>query len=281
MQEPKKRFNRIYIEITNICNLNCYFCKKNTRLPKEMSAALFKKVLEEIKDYTNIICLHVKGEPLLHSHFDEILTLCDNYNLNISLTTNGILLKSKISELVKHKSLSKIHISLNAEVNNLNYLDDIFNSVSLFPQDKIIVYRLWTQKSNNLDQKSTKIVEKLRKYYNLSEEIVENIKFKKNTKIDINKYVDKGLLFDWPVLNNNKTNNFYEGLNSQLAILSNGIVTPCCLDDDGIINLGNIFKESLDTILAKEKTRKIIKGFRDNKCVELLCQSCTYKNRFK
>ena len=276
----KKRFNRIYIEITNKCNLSCSFCKKSSRPLREMTINEFKEIISKIKDYTNTICLHVKGEPLLYSNLNEILTICDDNNINISLTTNGTLLKAKVDDLIKHKSLFKIHISLNAEVKNLNYLDDIFTAVSLFPQDKIIIYRLWAQKENKLDEKSTIIVEKLKDYYHLSTEVVENIKENKNTKIDINKYVDKNNLFEWPKISNVKTNGFCEGLKSQLAILSNGTVTACCLDDEGLINLGNIFEEDLKEILEKEKTKKIIEGFRDNKCVEKLCQSCYYKNRF-
>ena len=253
----KKRFNRIYIEITNKCNLSCSFCKKGVRPLREMTINEFKKIISKIKDYTNTICLHVKGEPLLYSNLNEILTICDDNNINISLTTNGTLLKAKVEDLIKHKSLFKIHISLNAEVKNLNYLDDIFTAGSLFPQDKIIIYRLWAQKENKLDEKSTIIVEKLKDYYHLSTEVVENIKENKNTKIDINKYVDKNNLFEWPKVSNAKTNGFCEGLKSQLAILSNGTVTACCLDDDGIINLGNIFEEDLKDILEKDKTKKI------------------------
>ena len=277
----KKRFNRIYIEITNKCNLSCSFCKKSIRPLKEMSVSEFKEIISKVKDYTNTICLHVKGEPLIHSNLNEILKICDDNNINISLTTNGTLLKAKINELISHESLSKIHISLNAEVNNLDYLNGIFKAVSNFPQDKIIIYRLWAQKENKLDEKSTEIVEKLKEQYRLSTETVEKIKNNKNTKIDINKYVDKDYLFEWPTVSNDKTNGFCEGLKSQLAILSNGTVTACCLDDDGIINLGNIFEEDLKDILEKDKTQKIIEGFRDNKCVEELCQSCYYKNRFK
>ena len=277
----KKRFNRIYVEITNKCNLSCSFCKKSIRPLKEMSVSEFKEVISKIKDYTNTICLHVKGEPLLHSKLNEILNICDDNNIKVSLTTNGTLLKNKINELIKHKSLSKVHISLNAEVTNQNYLNDIFKAVSNFPQEKIIIYRIWALKEDKLDEKSTKIVEKLKEYYNLSNDTVEKLQKKKNTKIDFNKYVDKDYIFIWPIISNNKSNGFCEGLKSQLAILSDGTVTVCCLDDDGLINLGNIFLENLKDILEKSKTKRIIEGFRNNKCVEKLCQSCSYKNRFK
>ena len=277
----KKRFNRIYVEITNKCNLSCSFCKKSNRLLKEMTVTEFKEVISKIKDYTNTICLHVKGEPLLHSKLNEILNICDDNNIKVSLTTNGTLLKNKINELINHKSLSKVHISLNAEVTNQNYLNDIFKAVSNFPQEKIIIYRIWALKEDKLDEKTTKIVEKLKEYYNLSNDTVEKLQKKKNTKIDFNKYVDKDNLFIWPIISNNKSNGFCEGLKSQLAILSDGTVTVCCLDDDGLINLGNIFLENLKDILEKSKTKRIIEGFRNNKCVEKLCQSCSYKNRFK
>lgn len=277
----KKRFNRIYIEITNKCNLNCSFCQKTTRNIKEMKIQEFEEVIRKIKDYTNTICLHVKGEPLLASNINEILSVCDKNNLQINLTTNGTLLKSKINDLKNHKSLSKIHISLNAEVNNIDYLDNILNSISLFPQEKIIIYSLWAQKSNKLDEKSTIIVEKLKDYYHLSTKDVEKIKTQKNIKLAKNVYLDKNTLFTWPKINEEKNNGSCKGLKDQIAILSNGIVTPCCLDGEGIINLGNIFTEDLKSILTKEKSKKIIKGFQENKCVEKLCQSCSYKNRFK
>ena len=113
-----------------------------------MSVSEFIEVISKIKDYTNTICLHVKGEPLLHSKLNEILNICDDNNIKVSLTTNGTLLKNKINELVNHKSLSKVHISLNAEVTNQNYLNDIFKAVSNFPQEKIIIYRIWALKED-------------------------------------------------------------------------------------------------------------------------------------
>ena len=82
------RFNRIYVEITNICNLNCSFCSKSNRTKKEMTVEEFKEVIKKIKDYTNMIYLHVKGEPLLHSHLDEILSICDKNNIKVKITTN-------------------------------------------------------------------------------------------------------------------------------------------------------------------------------------------------
>ena len=75
------KFNKIYIEITNYCNLNCSFCSRDDRIKHEMTIEEFKHIINEIKNYTESIYLHVKGEPLLHSKLDEILSICDENNL--------------------------------------------------------------------------------------------------------------------------------------------------------------------------------------------------------
>ena len=62
-----------------------------------MSAFEFSEVLQKIKDYTKTIYLHLKGEPLLHSQLDQILTMCDENNINVKITTNGTLLKNKLN----------------------------------------------------------------------------------------------------------------------------------------------------------------------------------------
>jgi len=61
-----KKFKKIYIEITNKCNLNCSFCLKDNRVSHEMSLEEFELVLKKIDQFTDYIYLHVKGEPLSH-----------------------------------------------------------------------------------------------------------------------------------------------------------------------------------------------------------------------
>ena len=97
-----KKFTRIYVEITNYCNLSCSFCSKDTRDKREMTVDEFKMVISKIKDYTENIYLHVKGEPLLHSKLDEILSICDENNINLKITTNGTMLSKKKDILLKH-----------------------------------------------------------------------------------------------------------------------------------------------------------------------------------
>ena len=146
-----KKLNKIYIEITNICNLNCSFCSKNSRKKENMTLEEFKQILEKIKHRTESIYLHVTGEPLLHPNFEEILSIIDKYNIRLNITTNGTLLKNKIEVLNKCKNLRKINISLHSENHDENYYNQVFNSVSKL-EDKTVIYRLWTLQNNKLDK---------------------------------------------------------------------------------------------------------------------------------
>ena len=120
-----KRFSKIYVEITNACNLNCSFCSKDNISKREMSPEEFNLVINKIKDYTDSIYLHVKGEPLLHSHFDEILDICDKHNIKVRITTNGTLLDKQKDVLLKHK-INQINVSLHSENNKRNYYESVF-----------------------------------------------------------------------------------------------------------------------------------------------------------
>lgn len=274
-----KKFNKIYIEITNSCNLNCSFCSKNKRLKKYMSIDKFEHILKEIEGKTDIIYLHVTGEPLLHPNFKEILSLTENYNLKVNLTTNGTLLKEKINDLKQVKTLSKINISLHCETNKKNYFEDIFTAIGQLPENVIVIYRLWTLKDNKLDEKSKKIVEKLKEQYNLSPDIVDKLYHEKNTKISSTIYVDKDNQFEWPTITDKQTDGYCHALKTHIAILVDGTLVPCCLDAEGTINLGNIFKESFENILSGEKYQELKQSFGNRKPCEKLCKSCTYKLR--
>ena len=117
------RFKKIYIEITNICNLNCSFCSKDNRELRELSLQEFDKILQNIRHYTNTIYLHIKGEPLLHTKFDQILDISKKYNLNVKITTNGCLLSKHLKTLQKYTNIRQINVSLHCENNMKDYLD--------------------------------------------------------------------------------------------------------------------------------------------------------------
>ena len=276
-----KKFKKIYVEITNTCNLNCSFCSKVEKPKRIMTKEEFSHILSEIKPFTDNIYLHVKGEPLLHPNLIDFLNIAEKNDIKINITTNGILFPKKVDELIKCNSLQKINFSLHSENNVPNYLENIFKSVEKL-KNQTVIYRLWTLQDGKFDEKSTKTVEKIIEYYKLSPETVEKIYKENNVKITSTIYVDKDNEFEWPDDNKNETTNgFCMALKTQIAILVDGTVVPCCLDSNGKINLGNIYTESFESIINSKRCQDLKKSFQDRKPCEKLCLSCTYKNRFK
>ena len=261
-------FNRIYIEITNICNLNCDFCPHTGRIKKSMTLDEFENVILKIKDYTKHIYLHVKGEPLMHNDLDGIIKIANKYNLNVNITTNARLLSNKI-DIINNNKVRQINISLHS-FNNLDEIKELLKVLENI-NDSYISLRLWNNKDNK------EILDILESHYNKKIEFTGK-RFTLTDKV----YLDKDILFEWPDIKREviTTHGTCKGAKSQIAILVDGTVVPCCLDNDGVINLGNIFDTSLSEILNSKRYKDIVDGFNNNKLVEELCQKCGYRNRF-
>ena len=69
------RFQRAYVEITNMCNRNCSFCPGTTRAPGWMEPEACRRMAEKLRPYTDYLCLHIMGEPLLHPRLALLLEI--------------------------------------------------------------------------------------------------------------------------------------------------------------------------------------------------------------
>ena len=80
------KFKKIYIEITNACNLNCPFCIKNKRKINYMTFDDYKEVINKIKNHTKEIYMHILGEPLLHPEIANFIEYANINNLLIFIS---------------------------------------------------------------------------------------------------------------------------------------------------------------------------------------------------
>ena len=266
-----KRFKKIYVEITNACNLNCSFCIKNSRKVESISIDKFKTLLDKVKPYTDYLYFHVLGEPLMHKNINELIDIASS-NFNINITTNGYL----IDRIKDNKNIRQLNISLHSFTgNNLKeYLDNVFNSVDKLILNKTYIsLRLWVKNTYNND-----IIDYINNRYNLN--IPYNIdNYKINDYLFINNFHE----FIWPDLDNN----CYEEIGTcyalidHIGILVDGTIVPCCLDTKGIINLGNIYNSNLDEILNSSRVVNMIEGFKNNKKIENLCRHCKFIDKNK
>ncbi|MBQ6838140.1 MAG: radical SAM protein [Clostridia bacterium] len=273
-------YNKVYVEITNICNMNCSFCHGHKREPGLMSIEEFSIILEKLKEQTKYIYYHLMGEPLTHPLLPEFVKLAGESGYKSIITTNGTLLKKCGDELL-NAGIHKINISLHSfengdYENHSNYIKNIADfSKKAADKGVIVVLRLWN-KGADFDRNNTTL--SLLKE-NISGDWVENTRgLKMRDKI----FLEWGERFQWPDKDAEIKGSKYfcYGLKDQFGILCDGTVVPCCLDSDGVINLGNIFTDDINSILNSKRATNIVEGFKCGKASEDLCKRCGYAQRF-
>lgn len=281
-----KRFRKIYLEISNICNLKCHFCPGTKRPLRRMSEEQMAKILPKLFPYTDYLYFHLMGEPLGHPELKRFLQMAKETGFKVILTTNGTLLSKKQEMLLDPLALPhKVNISLHAfEANDLaisfeDYLREALAFGKAAEGKMIVVYRLWNQGGE--DDKNDAILSKMKEVFSK-----EWVKEKHGIRIGEKIYVEHGDKFEWPDLSAEvqshaeKEKTFCYGLRDQMGILCDGSVVPCCLDHEGDILLGNIFEDDLETILSSERATRIYQGFLQGKAPEELCRRCGYAGRF-
>ncbi|MDU6295769.1 radical SAM protein [Clostridium celatum] len=288
------RFKKVYIEITNVCNLSCNFCPKTNRKYKFMGKEEFLHILKEVKPFTDHIYFHLMGEPLLNENIDYFLEESYKNHLKVNLTTNGTLLKKVEDKLINSKALRQINISLHSfEANEKTVeLEDYINNVTDFitkarsNSDIICAIRLWNMDNNDLkgaNGLNSDILKMLEENLELDFSIGEKLQETNRIKLKDKVYLNMAEKFEWPDIQIDSLGEevFCHGLRNQIGILVDGTVVPCCLDSEGNINLGNIFEKSMKDIVEDKRTRDIYDGFSRRRAVEELCKKCGYATRFK
>lgn len=275
-----KRFRKVYVEISNICNLKCSFCPGTHRAPKMMDITEFKRVINQVTPFTDYLYFHLLGEPLLHPNLADFLNICEENNLKVIITTNGTLLKNQQEVLIHSNSHYKTVISLHSFEANLNqnfndYINNCLSYAKTAEGKKIVVLRLWN--SGGEDKLNQNILQKIEAIFPAPWRDTRGGK-----QIGNNIYIQFGDKFDWPDINNTNDSEtaFCYGMRDQIGILCDGTVVPCCLDNNGEINLGNIFEADLGDIINSPRAVNIYNGFSNRKAMERLCKKCTFARKF-
>ena len=277
-----RRFAKAYVEITNICNLDCGFCHKTKRSPRSMSADEFKAVISRLSGHTDYIYFHLLGEPLLHPELEAMLGMAADAGFNCCITTNGFLLRERAQALRKAKQLYKLSVSLHSfEANSVpvkleEYLEAVWEQCSyLAMQGTICVLRLWNEGGESA----------------LNGEIIDFLRRKTqrpweekrpgSLRLCENVCLENAARFQWPDLAAQESGTqFCRGLRDQIAVLCDGTLVPCCLDADGELALGNLLEKPLEELLDGERARLIYDGFSRRAPREELCRRCGYAARF-
>ena len=288
----KKRFNKVHIEISNICNLQCSFCPAVIRDNKMMELGLFDKIVEQVAPLTELVCLHLMGDPLVHPKLEAMVRACDEHQANIFLVTNGVLLKPEKYELLLHERFYQINFSLHSFFDNFpnkdpsQYLDRIFTFTERALRERpelYINFRLWNLNDPLGSQTpNTQMLERICERFGCATPTQLDVRKRKSVNIKNRLYLHFDTEFIWPSLDLPVlgTSGTCYGLSSHFGILVDGTVVPCCLDKEAAITLGHVNDSPILSILDSPRAKNMLAGFKQRQLKESLCQRCQYIERF-
>ena len=160
--------------ISEQCNLRCPTCLYLLANPDSFSSSFisvdkFNLILEKYNKQMKAETIFLSGgEPLLHPQFDELVDICKKYNLSTKTSTNGVLIKNKLSSLMK--------------------LDYVNVSLDCYDHESFKKYRGGSKKQFDLIKESLKTLKEYNIYFSISfllstenvSEIIKMIEFAEN-----------------------------------------------------------------------------------------------------
>lgn len=286
------KFPKIYLEITNVCNLSCSFCRGTVREKQFLSAEDFRRYAAEARQFTDYLYLHVMGEPLLHPELEALLDIAAELGFRICITTNGTLLPKRLSALLcRAESLYKVSVSLHAfEANTAarigrdfrGYIEGCADAArQLGERGTIVALRLWNNDNPTAvtparNGENDAVLSILRARF--TGEWTPN---RRGQKIGEGVYLEWGDKFDWPATDGSipdygpRAHCF--AMKDHVAILCDGRVLPCCIDCDGAMPLGNLKEKSLADILTAPPATDFLHALSENRLDYPLCRHCNFK----
>ena len=303
--------NAVYIEITNVCNLNCNFCpcgKDSSDNPHGkrdfMSSELFERCIVESTTVAENVYFHVLGEPTLHPGFGLFLKKLGTTPLKLNLTTNGttitrtgkLILASPAVRQVNFSTHAYAELSPEIATRHLQDVLDFCKMANAIRPDLYINLRLWNVGDAASDAWNCSMLTKVNEAFSSTSSSAEpsaQISLEhfcsrhKSFPVVGRIYLHQDSRFEWPILDERRktrdernATGTCRALDTHVAILHDGRVVACCLDHSGQITLGHIEDQSLAEILETPTAKSLREGFEKRELRHPLCQSCTFCKRF-
>ena len=272
---------KVYLEITDVCNLNCAFCPGTRRAPRFLPKADFERLTDRLWGKTEYLYFHLMGEPLLHPELEDFLRIAGEKGFRVLLTTNGTLLPERGELLLRSAALLKTNISLQSFEANAGgeletYLDGCLDyALACVRKGKRCELRLWNR--GGLETLNPRIETRLEAAFPKPWK-----KSREGWKLAETLWLEPRQHFDWPRLEGTDRGErvFCYALRDQIGVLCDGTVVPCCLDHEGDIPLGNLLTQELEEILESPRACAIWEGFSRRQATEPLCRTCGFARKF-
>ncbi len=248
-----------------------------------MPLELFEKACKEVAPLTPMITLHVLGDPCKLKNLNRYLNVAKRFSLKVDLVTSGVYLRD--FETLLQDAIYQISISLDAGLDNHNklnqhrYIQKILEFCRYKCEKNSEVFLNLRIQDGTLDKHQNLIKPFLESFECVS---LESLKSQGRARLFKKSFLNIQKTFKWPNLNAQNPLNqeskipYCYGLIKQIAILSNGVVVPCCMDTQAHINLGDLNHTPLKDILKSQKAMAIKTHFLKGEALELLCKNCSY-----
>lgn len=254
-----------------------------------MDDALFTSLCAQLQGRSERLYLHVMGEPLTHPRLPLLLDTCESYCHKVHLVTNGLLLPELGDSLTSKPALSQLNVSLHGLAGQANEgrLRGILAFVKKHAdttggkKGPVVQLRLWNKGATDPGFQPTAF-RLIQETFCLPYSLERRLDTRRSFMLAENVCIDFTEPFEWPSLDNNDRGQrgACYGLRRQCAVLADGTVTACCLDNNGTLALGNAGERPLFEILNGERALAIRSGFERGMVVENLCRKCSYRLRF-
>ncbi|WP_307971764.1 radical SAM/SPASM domain-containing protein [uncultured Brachyspira sp.] len=290
---PLKTPFSMLIEPSDKCNFRCKFCPTSDlklmqategRNYGNMNFDLYKKVIDDIAEFEDnlkIVHLYNQGEPLLNPYFSNMVEYAKSkkYINKVATTSNAYLLNKELSLRIIQAGLDRIQISIEG-INEEQYFNisnvkidfnKLVNNIKFFYENKKQCEVSIKIPGNNLSDDDKK------KFYDIFGNICDLI-FIENIVPNWSGFDISGLEIDTGISMYGKQVNkvsvcslsFYS-----MAINSNGMVSPCCIDWARKVIIGNAYNKKLKDIWNGEELLNLQKLFlRGERDKHPFCSSC-------
>ena len=278
---------RLWIETSSRCNLACRLCVNkdiDPSLKGDMDFELYKKIIDDVKQYVFDVNLFHRGEPLLNPHIIDMIRYANGNGIKTRIHTNGILLNETLSREILNAGLNLISFSFDGYTKETYEKNRIGGTYEKALNNIITFLKL---KKELKSRTPFTIVQVMEFDENLSREEfkIQKQNFIKNFEnLPLDKIVIRnphnwgGLLELEGIEKIDRTNSriipctfpWYS-----LTIFYNGKVYLCPQDFDGEILVGDTSKDTIRNIFNNEVMSRIRTDFKNKTIKDISpCNNC-------
>lgn len=206
------RFSHVEVEVTDRCNLACRQCyASSNRELRDPPLDLVLSILKRLRELNTEGVLLCGGEPTIRDDLGTIIKYCNDINLPVVLSTNG-LVNSKTAEIITENNLevdvsirgsskeefeyisqksasyigmrrgikklsnAGVKININYDITNYNY-KNLWKSIAELVDDGIKMRKIWIQRVSARGRANSQVVNDLSlidldKYYTVFEQMI-------------------------------------------------------------------------------------------------------------